>query len=245
VTRIRGTILLPLLWTAPSAAQSISPPLAEYQEKARSSFQLQNASIFPITVVLEVRGFDITEQGEVVDTPLDTSRVRVKLSEMSFRLPPRGNRRVFYEAEGDTLPAWFTILSAMTGARTESGLNVRIILPHVVYLNQKQPLRQEDVAVTRIEFDRASHKARVQLENRGPRLGRVHQLTLRDGNHSGQPAGGFPLLPHKRRWAEVDWAGDSAPSRLTIRFARFTIDTVFPSVSASPTPESAAVVHRP
>mgnify|MGYP003298140525 CR=1 FL=1 len=29
----------------------------EYQERARSSFQLQNPSIFPITVVLELRGF--------------------------------------------------------------------------------------------------------------------------------------------------------------------------------------------
>jgi hypothetical protein len=243
--RVRGTILLSLLGTAPAAAQSVSPPIAEYQEKARSSFQLQNASIFPITVVLEVRGFDITEQGEVVDIPLDTSRVHVKLSEMSFRLPPRGNRRVFYEAAGDTLPTWFNILSAMTGARTESGLNVRILLPHVVYLNQKQPLRREDVAITRIEVDRKSGKARVQLENRGPRLGRVYQLTLSDGRHSGQPGGGFPLLPRKRRWAEVDWIGNTAPSRLTIRFARFTIDTLLSSLSASSTPEPAAVVHQP
>jgi hypothetical protein len=243
--RVRETIFLTLLWTAPALAQSVSPPIAEYQEKARSSFQLQNASIFPITVVLEVRGFDITEQGEVIDTPLDTSRVHVKLSEMSFRLPPRGTRRVFYEAEGDTLPAWFNILSAMTGARTETGLNVRILLPHVVYLNQKQPLRRGDVAVTRVEVDRVAAKARVQLENRGSRLGRVHQLTLSDGDHSGQSAGGFPLLPGKRRWAEVDWAGDPAPSRLTIRFARFTIDTLLSSLSASPTPESAAVVHQP
>ncbi|HZI73286.1 MAG TPA: hypothetical protein VFD73_04555, partial [Gemmatimonadales bacterium] len=42
-------------------AQSVSPPLAEYQERARASFQLQNASIYPMTVVLEVRGFAITD----------------------------------------------------------------------------------------------------------------------------------------------------------------------------------------
>ena len=150
--RVGTTLLASLLWAAPSVAQSVSPPIAEYQEKARSSFQLQNASIFPITVVLEVRGFDITEQGEVIDMPLDTNRVQVKLSEMSFRLPPQGNRRVFYEAVGDTLPAWFNILSAMTGARTESGLNVRILLPHVVYLNQKERLRR--LAVSRPTWER-------------------------------------------------------------------------------------------
>ncbi|HZA99082.1 MAG TPA: hypothetical protein VE399_09915, partial [Gemmatimonadales bacterium] len=208
-----------------AAAQSVSPPIAEYQERARSSFQLQNASIFPITVVLEVRGFSITERGEVNDVPLDTSRIHVKLSEMSFRLPPRGTHTVFYEATSDSLPAWFNILSAMTGTRTESGLNVRILLPHVVYLNQKQPLRREEIAIHRLELDTAAKKARVQLENLGPRLGRVYQLTLSDGRGPNQPAGGFPLMPRSRRWAEVDWDRATPPSRLTARFARFTVDT--------------------
>jgi hypothetical protein len=238
-------LLVSVLWPLRLLAQSVSPPIAEYQEKARSSFQLQNASLFPLTVVLEVRGFDITEQGEVVDTPLDTNRIQVRLSEMSFRLPPRGSHRVFYEAEGDALPAWFNILSAMSGARTETGLNVRILLPHVVYLNQKQPLRREDVAITGVELNRASGKARVRLENRGPRLGRVYQLTLSDGRHSAQPSGGFPLLPGKRRWAEVDWSAPTDPSRLTIRFARFTIDTLLSALSAVPAPESATVLRRP
>ena len=72
---------------------------------------------------------------------------------MSFRIPPRGSYRVFYEANGDSLPAWFNILSAMSGARTESGLNVRLLLPHVVYLNQKQPLKKNEVAIRALEFD--------------------------------------------------------------------------------------------
>ena len=214
-------------------AQSVSPPIAEYQERARSSFQLQNASIFPITVVLEVRGFSITDRGDVIDSPLDTSRIHVKLSEMSFRLPPRGSRTVFYEASGDTLPAWFNIVSAMTGARTESGLNVRVLLPHVVYLNQKQPLRKEEVAIHGFEWDRDSKKVRVQLENLGPHLGRVYQLTVSDGGKSSQPGGGFPLMPHSRRWAEVDWEGATRPTRIGLRFARFSIDTVLSPAPAS------------
>jgi hypothetical protein len=239
-----GAIVLLLL--APRLlAQSVSPPIAEYQERARSSFRLQNASIFPITVVLEVRGFEISEGGDVIDTQLDTSRIHVKLSEMSFRLPPRGSRTVFYEANGDTLPAWFNILSAMSGARTENGLNVRILLPHVVYLNQKQPLRKEDVFVHGLEFDRASKKARVRLENMGPRLGRVYQLSVGDGRSSSQPAGGFPLLPHRRRSVEVDWSGDTPPTRLMIRSSRFTIDTIIPPTAASLAAESTAVTPRP
>lgn len=227
------------------AAQSVSPPIAEYQERARSRFQLQNASIFPITVVLEVRGFTISERGEVNDVPLDTSRIRVKLSEMSFRIPPRGTHTVFYEATSDSLPAWFNILSAMTGTRTESGLNVRILLPHVVYLNQKQPLRKDEVAIHGLQFDPATKKARVQLENLGPHLGRVYQLTLGDGHGTSRPAGGFPLMPRSRRWAEVDWDRTTPPSRLTVRFARFTLDTVLTPLPASLAADSAAGTARP
>jgi hypothetical protein len=225
--------------------QSVSPPIAEYQERARSSFQLRNASIFPITVVLEVRGFNITEAGDVVDLPLDTSRIHVKLSEMSFRLPPRGTHTVFYEASGDSLPAWFNILSALSGARTESGLNVRILLPHVVYLNQKASLRREEVAIRGFEFDPRARKARVQLENRGPNLGRVYQLTVGDDHSSQQPAGGFPLLPRRRRWTEVSWEPRSPPSRITLRFARFTIDTSLTPSMAALAADTVASVPRP
>jgi hypothetical protein len=228
-----------------AAAQSVSPPIAEYQERARSSFQLHNASIFPITAVLEVRGFRITEQGEVLDIPLDTSRVHVKLSEMSFRIPPRGSRTVFYEATGDSLPAWFNILSALSGTKTESGLNVRILLPHVVYLNQKRPLIREEVAIRRFELDRGTGRVRVQLENLGPHLGRVYQLNVADRGNAPQAAGGFPLMPHSRRWVEVEWQDTAPPNRLMLRFSRFTIDTLLSPAPASLAADSAAVPPRP
>lgn len=227
------------------SAQSVSPPIAEYQEKARSSFQLQNASIFPITVVLEVRGFTITDRGDVVDVPLDTSRIRVKLSEMSFRLPPRASHTIFYEATSDSVPTWFNILSAMSGVRTSNGLNVRILLPHVVYLNQKQPLRKEEVAIRTFEYDGVAKKAWVELENLGPHLGRVQQLTVSDGRKASETGGGFPLLPHRFRRAMVDWDGATAPSRLSLRFSRFSIDTTLTPVPASLAADPAAGTPRP
>jgi hypothetical protein len=242
VAGVIGGLILPL---QAMAAQSVSPPIAEYQERARSSFQLQNASIFPLTVVLEVRGFSITEQGEVMDVPLDTARIHVKLSEMSFRIPPRGTRTVFYEARGDSLPAWFNILSAMTGARTENGLNVRILLPHVVYLNQKQPLRKEEVAIRRFELDPGAKKVRVQLENLGPHLGRVYQLTVGDGHKTSRPGGGFPLMPRSRRWAEVAWESPPTPTRVSLRFSRFSIDTALSPTPASLAADSTAGALRP
>lgn len=208
------------------SAQSVTPPIAEYRERARSSFQLSNGTLYPLNVVLEVRGFRVTENGEVIDQPLDTSRVHVKLSAMSFRIPPRGSHTVFYEARADSLPAWFNILSAMTGARAENGLNVRILLPHVVYLNQKAPLRREQVTIRAFEFDSQAHKVKVHLENSGPNLGRVLDLVASDDHTKSRPVGGFPLFPHSRRWAEAAWEGPATPERLSVRFARFTIDTL-------------------
>ncbi len=241
-------LTLGVCWLAiafPLAGQSVSPPIAEYQERARSSFQLHNGSLFPLTVVLEVRGFRVTEAGEVIDLPLDTSRIHVKLSAMSFRIPPRGSYRVFYEATGDSLPAWFNILSAMSGTRTESGLNVRLLLPHVVYLNQKRPLTKTEVAVRALEFDAASKKARIQLENLGPHLGRVLQATVSDGHSTSEPSGGFPLFPWSRRWTEVPWDGATPPTRLTVRFARFSIDTALTAARRSLAADTSASVSRP
>jgi len=249
--RLRSARRVPTLgvcWLAlalPLAGQSVSPPIAEYQERARSSFQLHNGSLFPLTVVLEVRGFKVTDEGEVVDVALDTSRVHVKLSAMSFRIPPRGSYRVFYEATGDSLPAWFNILSAMSGARTESGLNVRLLLPHVVYLNQKHPLKKNEVAIRALEFDPASRKARVQLENLGPHLGRVSQVTVADDRTTSGPSGGFPLFPGRRRWTEVSWDAATPPTRLTVRFARFSIDTSLTAVRKSLATDSTARAARP
>ena len=215
------------------SAQTVSPPIAEYQERARSSFQLINTTIFPLNAVLEVHGFTVTEQGEVLEAPLDTSKVRVKLSAMSFRIPAKQTYTVFYEASADSMPAWFNIVSAITGAKTESGLNVRILLPHVVYLNQKAPLRKEQVVLRAIALDSASGKLRVQLENLGPNLGRVQQVTAAAGKTTSPPGAGFPLFPHMVRWTEVEWPEGVAPERVTVRFARFTMDTVL-SAPGSP-----------
>jgi len=243
---LRPVSLLLAAWGAavPTPAQTVSPPIAEYQERARSSFQLSNESIFPLNVVLEVRGFEVTEQGEVVDAPFDSTRVKVKLSAMSFRIPPRGSYTVFYEARADSLPAWFNILSAISGARTDAGLNVRILLPHVVYLNQKLPLRKDEVAVRSFVFDSARKRVRIQLQNTGPNLGRVLQVSASHGRTTSVPGVAFPLFPGMIRWTELAWPADSLPDRVTIKFARFTIDTLLTPTPAV-APADTAVAPSP
>src|ERR671912_1814361 len=131
--RVQIAAFLALLGLArPLDAQTVRPAVVEYPNQARGKFELVNESLFPLTVVLEPRGFHVEPTGELIEEPLDTARIRVKISAMSFRIPPRETYTVFYEATAKSFPSWFLISSTLTGARTQTGLNVRIELPHVV-----------------------------------------------------------------------------------------------------------------
>lgn len=88
--RVRLASLLVLLAILrPLGAQTVRPAVVEYPNQARGKFELVNESLFPLTVVLEPRGFHVEPTGELIEEPLDTARVQVKISAMSFRIPPR------------------------------------------------------------------------------------------------------------------------------------------------------------
>ena len=148
--------LVPLLFVLglirPLGAQTVRPAVVEYSGQARGKFDLVNETLFPLTVVLEARGFHVEPNGTLIEEPLDTTRMQVKLSAMSFRIPPRAAYTVFYEATARSFPAWFLVSSVLSGARTQSGLNVRIELPHVVYMLQSEPLRRGDVVLSLIHI---------------------------------------------------------------------------------------------
>jgi len=223
--RVRLASLLVLLAILrPLGAQTVRPAVVEYPNQARGKFELVNESLFPLTVVLEPRGFHVEPTGEVIEEPLDTARVQVKISAMSFRIPPRETYTVFYEATTKAFPAWFLISSTLTGARTQTGLNIRIELPHVVYMLQPQPLRRADVAVHAFEFDTVAKRVRVELENTSAALGRVLSSEVSASGAKTIPGGAFPLFPHSRRTLEIPWSGDATPEKLVLRFANFTVE---------------------
>jgi hypothetical protein len=219
-----GTLLLVLGFARPLGAQTVRPAVVEFPGQARGKFELVNETLFPMTVVLEPRGFRVEPSGDLIEEPLDTTRMQVKISAMSFRIPPREAYTVFYEATAKSLPAWFLISSTLTGARTQTGLNVRIELPHVVYLLQPQPLRKAEVAIRAFEFDSTTGRVRVELENMGSALGRV--LSSEVSAAGGKPihGGAFPLFPHSRRAVEIPWSAPDAPEKVVLRFANFTVE---------------------
>ncbi len=232
-------LLSGMLATAPrpAAAQSVSPPIIEYRgDKARGSFIVGNQTLYPLTVVLQPKGFRVDEDGDLSDIPLDTAIVTLKLSTLSFRLQPRQSYTVYYEVKADSVPYWFNIWSGVTGSKTESGINLRIELPHVVYLNQKEKLKQPDVAIEWVHYQPANKQIVVAFRNVSPRLGRVQSVTASADKAKSQEAAGFPLFPGSVRRMRMPWPDSLPPQRIEARFDGFRLSstTIVRDTTASP-----------
>jgi hypothetical protein len=224
----------------PVGAQSISPPVAEFREKASASFTVTNESVFPLTVVLQPRGFTVSEEGEISIVPLDTTRIHLSLSALSFKLQPRQAYTVFYEAKADSAPAWFTVWNAITGARAANGMNIRVELPHVVYLNQKVRLAAADVHITSARYLRAQRKIVVEVENTSPRLGRAQEVTVTAPTVSAVRGAPFPAFPMSRRRSTLPWEAAGPPAKVEVKFDGFRLESTDIAIDDTPAPVPAA-----
>jgi hypothetical protein len=211
-------------WTAvPAGAQTVRPVVVEYVgNKIKGKFELVNDNLTPLSAILEPKSFDITETGEAVYRPLD-SRIRLRLSAMSVRIPPRQSHWIFFEAETDTLPAWFVIPCTFAGSPKHRGLEVLIELPHTVYMLQKESLVREDVRVHTAVYSPAEKWILVEVENRGPRLGRALSIeAVAKGEKRPYPS--FPLAPASNRQILIPWDAATPPEKVLIRFLNFTLE---------------------
>src|ERR1700674_3062281 len=109
---LAGSVLIVAMGQA--CAQTVRPVIVQYGGSAQGKVELINNALQPLNVALEPMSFTITQDGNGVYGPL-SSDVHLKLSAMSFRIPPRQSRFVFYEAKPDKLPAWFVIYSVFGG----------------------------------------------------------------------------------------------------------------------------------
>jgi hypothetical protein len=218
---LAGCLAAVLLQADGASGQTIRPLIVEHGPSAKSYFEVVNRTLHPQLVTLEARGFTISEEGVATFGPLP-DRVQLRLSEMSFRVPPRQSHYVFYEAKTDSAPAWFTIYANVADARRENGLRIDVELPHTVYLVQKEPLSDTDVQVRLESFDPRARTGRVRIENTGPRLGRVADVRLSGGGVRAS-LGAFPLLPRSSRLVPIAWEGDGVPEKLTVEFTDFSV----------------------
>jgi hypothetical protein len=214
----RAALLAAIVGAAtPAAGQTIRPLLNEFTSRARGRIELTNDSAWPLDVVMEARGFAVDEAGELIDLPMNQV-VRLKLSAMSVRIPPKQTRYVFYDATSEVLPAWFVLYANFRGfpAREFKGTSVQLELPHVVYILPKTQLKDTDIGVRLVRFVPDQHRVVVDVWNNGLQFGRVIATEIRGG---GQKKTGvsFPLLPEGKRRLELDWDGTEPPDAIVLK----------------------------
>ena len=203
------------------SAQSVQPVIAEYTDHAAGSFQVTNTTLVPMAVVLEPRSFSIEEDGRGVFRELDPA-IHLELSASSLRLEPKQTATVFYRASAESAPAWLCIYATFTPFHPSPGINVRIMLPHTVYLYQHHPLFREALRVESLAYDAEHHQVICEIVNDGRDAGRAESVNI-SGPHSHAVGAGFPLLPHSSRRLTVEWTGAQPPDRVEIAFPNFTL----------------------
>jgi hypothetical protein len=202
-------------------AQTVSPVIVEYKVKASGRIALTNNTLLPMAVVLEPKSFSINPDGNGVYRPLDPD-IHLKLSTMSFRIDPGQTYYVFYSATADKLPAWFTLYSVFSSLHHTEGLDVRILLPHTVYLYPKKQMGGADIAVDQAAWNAASNKLVCDIENNGADLERVQQVRIEAGAQS-ETAPGFPLLPGGKRHLELSWSAKEPPQNIRFQLEHSTL----------------------
>jgi hypothetical protein len=221
-------MLFVLLLTAASLAQTVRPVISELGNPAKGRVEYVNDGLTPLNVVLEAKSFTVSEAGEISYRPLDPN-IHLKLSTTSFRMQPQQTYYVFYEASSPQSPTWFVIYAAISGFpfRTAEGMNVRLELPHTVYLLPKQSVEKQEVRIERAELNRAENKVLLEVENTGDNFGRVLETQLVYSKKK-QEAPGFPIFPHSQRIIEIALEekpeGENVPVDFVLQLQNFKVE---------------------
>ena len=206
-------------------AQTISPVVVEYPDRADGKFQVYNDADVPLTVTVEPHSFTVDSTGKAVFRKLD-SGLHVSLSATSFRVAPKQTYYVLYKATTETYPNWFCIYATVTGPTTPSGLKLALELPHTVYLTGHKTLDQAQVSWNRAEMEMTGGKPQIsaEIENHGTELSRVQEIEV-ISNSGKQTFSGFPLFPGQRRELDLDWTQPGVPQQILVKFPHFKIET--------------------
>ena len=204
-----------------ATAQSVSPVVSEYTDHAASSFEVTNNSAAPAIVVMEPKSFSIRPDGDGVYRDLDPS-IHLSLSATSLRLEPHETARVFYKVTADSVPAWLCIYASFSPVKKSPGVNLRILIPHTIYLYQHQPLAESAIEVGTVQYDLERHVLLCDLLNNSDAAGRALGIEV-TGKHGFATVGGFPLLPHQRRVVKIKWDSDGTPQKIAVQFEHFAL----------------------
>ena len=211
-----------------ASSQTVRPVINEIVGGNKGRVEYVNDGITPLNVVLEAKSFTVSETGEISYRALDAN-IHLKLSTTSFRIQPQQTYYVFYEATSEQTPAWFVIYANFSGYafRTAQGMNVRLQLPHTVYLLPKQQVEKAEVEVARAELNTEQNKVVLEVANNGANFGRILDTQLVYLKKK-QDAPGFPIFPHSKRILEVPLEekaeGENVPITVLLTFQNFKVE---------------------
>ncbi len=203
-------------------AQTVSPVIAEYTAQAAGSFEVTNNTLVPAIVVLEPMSFDVGLEGDGQFRPLDAN-IHLELSATSLRLEPHQAARIFYKAHADNVPAWLCVYASFSGVKKGEGINLRIMVPHTIYIYQKPPLTREAIEAHGVRYDVELHRVLCELSNTSPFAGRAESVEVTGKRSSLATVGGFPMLPQGKRLLSIPWTSDQRPETVAIQFEHFLL----------------------
>jgi hypothetical protein len=213
----------------PVLGQTVRPLIDENVVKgpgksASGRIEYYNDSLQPLTVTLESRSFTVSDTGNLSYRPLDDT-IHVKLSESSFRIEPKQNYFIFYQAYADKLPSWFLVYATFGGfkEKTEQGFRIQVQLPHTIYLLPKQEVQKDELVVKVAEYRPAEKKVIVRVENAGPSFGRVLEADVSSAKDK-STQGGFPVFPFSQREVEIPWEAASDPAKVQLHLTHFKLE---------------------
>ena len=222
-------ICLFLLCSAPAFGQTVQPLIDENIAKGpgkavSGKIEYINDSLQTLAVILEPKSFTVSDTGALSYRPLDEG-IHAKFSTMSFRIPPKQNFLVFYEASADKLPSWFVVYATFAGfrERTQEGFRIQIQLPHTIYLLPKREVQKEELIVRAAEYRPGEKKIIVRVENTGPSFGRILEADVTSMKDRATQ-GGFPVFPFSQRQIDIPWEGGGSPSKLQLRLSHFKLE---------------------
>lgn len=134
-----------LLFCSAARSQTLSPVIGECGKHCRGQFTVTNNGLSPMAVTVQPYSFSLdAATGKSIFRPLDSS-VAVRLGESSARVPIKGTHTFSYDLQCASAPCSVTFIANMITGRTAEGLQIHILLPHVVYVCDKPKGCRESV----------------------------------------------------------------------------------------------------
>ena len=206
---------LALLTSVIAGAQTIVPPIAEYRGKIQGQLELRNDSDAPMAVILEVHSFKVSSEGSMSYEPVSAD-LQLEMGNTSFVIEPGGTHLVFYKAKVKSKSAWFVITSTMTRAVPIRGqMRINLVLPHVVYLYQKERLKPQDVTVKLQPTDSATQT--LEIVNSTDKLSRLSLVECKGFDKEAE-SGGVPIFPGGTRFIKMECGAPRSDAKLKVHF---------------------------